>query len=51
VDVKIFGGSMGLPDDEQQITVLFEAGDRALMRADIAALSQIFADDYVQNEA
>jgi ketosteroid isomerase-like protein len=42
---------MGLPDDEQQITALFEAGDRALMRADIAALSQIFGDDYVQYDA
>jgi hypothetical protein len=39
---------MSLQDDEQQITALFEAGDRALMNADIAALSRIFADDYVQ---
>jgi len=39
---------MSLEDAEQQITALFEAGDRALMNADIAALSRIFADDYVQ---
>ena len=42
---------MGLRDDEQEITALFEAGDRALMNADIAVLSQIFADDYVQYDA
>lgn len=39
---------MSLEDDEQQITALFEAGDRALMNTDVAALSRIFADDYVQ---
>ncbi len=39
-------------NDEQQILALHEAGDRALMIADLAALAQIFADDYVQyNEA
>jgi uncharacterized protein (TIGR02246 family) len=27
---------------------LFDAGDRALMAADLNALAQIFADDYVQ---
>jgi uncharacterized protein (TIGR02246 family) len=38
--------------DEQQILALHEAGDKALMTADLAVLSQIFADDYVQyNEA
>ncbi len=38
--------------DEQQILQLHEAGDRALMSADLAVLAQIFADDYVQyNEA
>jgi len=38
--------------DEQQILALHEAGDRALMSADVAVLAQIFADDYVQyNEA
>jgi uncharacterized protein (TIGR02246 family) len=38
--------------DEQQILALHQAGDRALMSADVAALAQIFADDYVQyNEA
>ena len=35
-------------DDEQQIHALFDAGDRALMRSDAVALSEIFADDYVQ---
>lgn len=34
--------------DEQQITKLFEDGDRALIAADVAELSRIFADDYVQ---
>ncbi len=39
-------------DNEQQILALHEAGDRALMTADLEVLSQIFADDYVQyNEA
>jgi ketosteroid isomerase-like protein len=38
--------------DEQQILELHEAGDRALMSADLSALAEIFADDYVQyNEA
>jgi uncharacterized protein (TIGR02246 family) len=35
-------------NDEQQILALHEAGDRALMSANVAALAQIFADDYVQ---
>jgi len=35
-------------DQEKQIHVLFDAGDRALMAADIGALERIFADDYVQ---
>jgi ketosteroid isomerase-like protein len=34
--------------DEQQILALHEAGDKALMTADLTVLSQIFADDYVQ---
>src|SRR5580700_6031134 len=34
--------------DEQQILALHEAGDRALMSADLTMLAQIFADDYVQ---
>jgi ketosteroid isomerase-like protein len=39
-------------NDEQQILALHEAGDKALMSADLAVLEQIFADDYVQyNEA
>jgi ketosteroid isomerase-like protein len=38
--------------DERQILALHEAGDRALMAADLAVLARIFADDYVQyNEA
>jgi uncharacterized protein (TIGR02246 family) len=38
--------------DEQQILALHEAGDRALMSADLSVLANIFADDYVQyNEA
>ena len=37
-----------MEDDEQQILQAFEDGDRALIAADIAALSRIFADDYVQ---
>jgi uncharacterized protein (TIGR02246 family) len=35
-------------DDEQQILALHQAGDRALMSADLKVLAQIFADDYVQ---
>jgi hypothetical protein len=34
--------------DEKQILQLFEDGDRALIAADLAELSRIFADDYVQ---
>ena len=34
--------------DSQQILKLFEDGDRALIAADIAELSRIFADDYLQ---
>ena len=41
-----------LLDDEQQILALHEAGDKALMSADLAELARIFADDYAQyNEA
>jgi ketosteroid isomerase-like protein len=36
------------PSHEQQILKLFEDGDRALIAADLAALSRIFADDYIQ---
>jgi len=35
--------------DEQQILALHEAGDKALMSADLAVLAHIFADDYVQH--
>src|SRR5271169_637457 len=38
--------------DEPQILALHEAGDKALMSADLGVLAKIFADDYVQyNEA
>ncbi len=37
-----------MESDEQQILKLFEDGDRALMAADLAELSRIFADDYIQ---
>jgi len=39
---------MQAESDEQQIVRLFEDGDRALIAADLSALSRIFADDYVQ---
>jgi uncharacterized protein (TIGR02246 family) len=35
-------------EDEQRILQLFKDGDRALIAADFAELSRIFADDYVQ---
>jgi len=35
-------------NDEELILKLFEDGDRALIAADAAELSRIFADDYVQ---
>jgi uncharacterized protein (TIGR02246 family) len=34
--------------DEQEILQLFEDGDRALIAGDVAELSRIFADDYMQ---
>jgi hypothetical protein len=37
-----------LLNDEQQIVKIFADGDRALITADVAELSRIFADDYVQ---
>jgi len=37
-----------LQSDEAQIQALHEAGDKALMSADLAVLARIFADDYVQ---
>jgi hypothetical protein len=37
-----------LKNDEQEIVKLFEDGDRALIAADVAELSRIFADDYIQ---
>ena len=41
-----------IANDEQQILALHEAGDRALLSADLDVLARIFADDYVQyNEA
>jgi uncharacterized protein (TIGR02246 family) len=35
-------------DDQQIILQLFDDGDRALIAGDVAELSRIFADDYVQ---
>ncbi len=35
-------------NDEDQILALHEAGDKALMTADLAMLERIFAEDYVQ---
>jgi uncharacterized protein (TIGR02246 family) len=35
-------------EDEQQILNLFEDGDRAIIAADLPALSRIFTDDYIQ---
>jgi hypothetical protein len=37
-----------MKSDEQQILKLFEDGDRALIAADLAELSRVFADDYIQ---
>src|SRR6516225_10074043 len=37
-----------MSDEEQKIHALFDGADRALMAADIEALSKVFADDYVQ---
>lgn len=37
-----------MESDEQQIVKLFEDGDRALIAADLAELSRIFTDDYIQ---
>jgi uncharacterized protein (TIGR02246 family) len=46
---RIAGGYLSDPSiDEKQLHALFDAGDRALMAADLDALAQIFADDYVQ---
>jgi len=39
---------MRLSEDEREILQLFEDGDRALIAADVAALSLIFAEDYIQ---
>jgi len=35
-------------DDKREILQLFIDADRALIAADLAALSRIFADDYIQ---
>jgi len=37
-----------MTNDEQLIVQLFEAGDRALIAVDLAELSRVYADDYVQ---
>jgi hypothetical protein len=41
---------MQAESDEQQILKLFEDGDRALISADFAELSRIFADEYIQHD-
>ncbi|MGA9475541.1 MAG: nuclear transport factor 2 family protein [Terriglobales bacterium] len=38
----------GQSTDEQLIKELYETGDRALMSADVDALSHILGDDYIQ---
>ena len=49
---RLYGRVMSIANDERQILALHEAGDQALMSADLTALARIFADDYVQyNEA
>jgi uncharacterized protein (TIGR02246 family) len=35
-------------NDEQQIAKLFKDGDRAIIAADVAELTRIYADDYIQ---
>jgi ketosteroid isomerase-like protein len=40
--------SQNIEKDERQILALHEAGDRALMSADLAVLARIFAGDYIQ---
>ena len=37
-----------MKSDQHQIVKLFEDGDRALIAADLAELSRIFAEDYIQ---
>ena len=39
-----------MENEEKQILQLFEDGDRALIAADPAELSRIFADDYIQHD-
>jgi hypothetical protein len=39
---------MRVESDKQQIVRLFEDGDRALIAADLAELSCIFGEDYIQ---
>jgi Domain of unknown function (DUF4440) len=42
------GGLMQMETDQQQILKLFEDGDRALIAADLAELSRIFSEEYIQ---
>lgn len=42
-----FGTTM---TEEEQITRLFEEGDRALMSGDVQDLTRVYADDYVQSD-
>jgi hypothetical protein len=47
---ELLGEGIDLPmqSDEQELSKLFEDGDRALIAADLGELSRIFADDYIQ---
>ena len=46
--MRLRGKVMPIADDERQIEALYQAGDKALMTADVVALSHILADDYIQ---
>ena len=39
---------MPIDEGERQIEALYDVGERALMNADVEALSTILADDYIQ---
>lgn len=40
-----------MSSEEQKIHELFDGADRSLMAADIEALAEVFAEDYVQYDA
>jgi ketosteroid isomerase-like protein len=43
-----YGVAERLTKDEQEISKVFEDGDCALIACDVAELSRIYADDYIQ---